>query len=329
DGVVSRRDFQNSAGPWLSVIFNGPAVLVVVDVQNDFISGSLALKSCEAGQDGAEVVPVINRALDRCASQLKTVVYSLDWHPDDHISFIDKCRTARALPRIQGEISAPMLALATRYGPVEQMLWPKHCVQNSHGAELHPLLKVTSNHIRVHKGTDPDIDSYSAFWDNGKRKRTDLFDQLHRLQVRDVFVCGLATDVCVGATATHSVEHGFRTALLEDASRGVSREGIVGIKSRLASINGLVVNSSQASGWRFMRRVSMAGAAVYAVCNARVRAAVYAVCNARVRAAVYAVCNARVRAAVYAVCNARVRAAVYAVCNARVRAAVYAVCNAR
>ncbi|KAG0715057.1 Nicotinamidase [Chionoecetes opilio] len=82
--------------------------------------------------------------------------------------------------------------------PMEQKLWPRHCVQNSWGAELHEDLKVVEDAILVYKGTDPDTDSYSVFWDNNKKFHTKLNEELKKRDVTDVFVCGVAYDVCVG-----------------------------------------------------------------------------------------------------------------------------------
>jgi len=121
---------------------------------------------------------------------------------------------------------------------VEQILWPKHCVQNHRGAELHKDLfilneNVKSEHlnkgtpvIRLQKGSDSTVDSYSAFWDNQKLSRTKLYEQLKQYNVTDVYVSGIATDVCVFATAKHSLEHEFRTYVIEDACRGVDQENI-------------------------------------------------------------------------------------------------------
>ena len=78
------------------------------------------------------------------------------------------------------------------------MLWPAHCVQDTLGADLHRDLIRIDNAIHVYKGTNPEIDSYSAFWDNMKLSKTSLDDQLRGRSVTDVYVVGLATDVCVG-----------------------------------------------------------------------------------------------------------------------------------
>lgn len=97
----------------------------------------------------------------------------------------------------------------------------------------------------MHKGTNPDIDSYSAFWDNNKMSQTSLSAQMKERKVTDLYVCGLAYDFCVGATANHSLEHGYRTILVDDASRGISVEQITETRNTLAGQNAVVVHSSQ------------------------------------------------------------------------------------
>ena len=82
----------------------------------------------------------------------------------------------------------------------EQILWPRHCVQQTWGAQLHHNLKLHANARRVYKGIHPDVDSYSAFFDNQKLSKTCLEEIIRKENVEDLFICGIATDVCVGNT---------------------------------------------------------------------------------------------------------------------------------
>ncbi len=173
--------------------------LILVDLQNDFCPGG-ALPV----PDGDRVVPVVNRLLPR----FDLVVATQDWHPPDHGSF-----AANHPGRKVGEV--------IDLGGLAQVLWPVHCVQNTPGAEFHPGLDRRRIERVFRKGTDPAIDSYSGLFDNGRRKATGLDDFLRERQVADVFVCGLATDYCVKATAMDAAALGFRTHLIEDACRGV------------------------------------------------------------------------------------------------------------
>ncbi len=173
--------------------------LIIVDVQNDFCpGGALAVPG------GDQVVPLINRLQPR----YDLVVATQDWHPADHGSF-----AVNHPGRTPGE----RIELAG----LPQVLWPVHCVQGTPGAEFHPALNLQRVARVFRKGTHPQIDSYSGFFDNGHRAATGLGEYLRQRGVKEVYVCGLATDYCVKWTALDAVELGFETFVLEDACRGV------------------------------------------------------------------------------------------------------------
>jgi len=173
--------------------------LIIVDVQNDFCSGG-ALPVPE----GDRVVEAINRMQPK----FDLVAATQDWHPTDHGSF------AANHP---GHSPGEQIELAG----LPQILWPVHCVQGTWGAELHAGLDRSRIARVFHKGTDPGVDSYSGFFDNGRRTSTGLGEYLKDQGVTDVYVCGLATDYCVKATALDAAASGFKTHLLEDGCRGV------------------------------------------------------------------------------------------------------------
>lgn len=176
------------------------AALILVDLQNDFCpGGALAVPSGDA------VIPVANQL----AARFATVVATQDWHPANHLSF-----AANHPGRNVGEI--------IDLEGLPQVLWPVHCVQHSHGAALVDTLDQDRIDRIFTKGTDPEIDSYSGFYDNGHRKRTGLADWLRAQGVDAVCVMGLATDYCVKYTALDAVGEGFRTYLIEDGCRGVN-----------------------------------------------------------------------------------------------------------
>ena len=156
--------------------------------------------------EGNQIVPLIN------SLQLRydLVVATQDWHPADHGSF-----AANHPGRAPGEL----IELAG----LPQVLWPVHCVQDTPGAEFHPVLNRDRIARVFRKGRDPQIDSYSGFFDNGHRASTGLGEFLRERDVKEVHVCGLATDYCVKWTALDAVALGFETCLLEDACRGVER----------------------------------------------------------------------------------------------------------
>lgn len=173
--------------------------LVIVDVQNDFCpGGALPVK------EGDRVVPVINRLVRR----FDRVAATQDWHPLEHLSF-----AANHPGRQPGEV--------IQLAGLEQVLWPVHCVQETPGADFHPDLDRSGIQAVFRKGVDPEVDSYSGFFDNGRRRSTGLEDYLRREGVEEVYVCGLATDYCVRWTALDAVRLGFRTWVIEDACRGV------------------------------------------------------------------------------------------------------------
>ncbi|MFZ2642107.1 MAG: bifunctional nicotinamidase/pyrazinamidase [Verrucomicrobiia bacterium] len=174
--------------------------LIVVDIQNDFLpGGALAVPGGDA------VIPVVNRL----QPAFPLVVATQDWHPANHSSFA----ASHAGKKVFEQIELNGLA---------QTLWPVHCVQHTPGAELAGTLSRDRIARVFPKGTDAGIDSYSGFFDNGHRKSTGLGEWLKAQGVAEVFVCGLATDYCVKFTALDAAEMGFKTHLIEDASRGVN-----------------------------------------------------------------------------------------------------------
>eukprot|EP00051_Salpingoeca_urceolata_P028113 m.485064 g.485064 ORF g.485064 m.485064 type:complete len:235 (-) comp23648_c0_seq1:178-882(-) len=199
--------------------------LVVVDVQNDFVSGSLALKECPAKQDGQAVVAAINHMRQACEWDL--LVLTMDWHPADHCSFAANVghQALSSLSPVKAADAKPFDTVVFADG-TEQVLWPNHCVQQSWGAELVEGLQVAESDVVIKKGQDSAVDSYSAFFDNARKSKTGLGDRLQAAAVTDVFVCGLAFDVCVKFTALDSLALGFNTFVVEDACRGVEQKNI-------------------------------------------------------------------------------------------------------
>jgi nicotinamidase/pyrazinamidase len=174
--------------------------LILVDLQNDFVPGGAL-----AVPEGDRVVPIANRLLGR----FDLVLATQDWHPPGHGSFAAS-HPGRGLYEVIDLNGLP------------QVLWPTHCVQGTPGAALVAGLDVSKVDRVFQKGTDPAIDSYSGFFDNGHRKATGLGDYLKQQGVKDVYVCGLATDYCVKFTALDARQLGFNVSLIEDASRGVN-----------------------------------------------------------------------------------------------------------
>lgn len=174
--------------------------LILVDIQNDFLPGGAL-----AVPEGDQVVPVANRLIEK----FDLVVATQDWHPADHGSFASQNAGAAVGDLID-------------LNGLPQIMWPDHCVQATCGAEFSGGLRMDDSIQVFTKGTDPSIDSYSGFFDNGHRKATGLGDALKSAEVSHVFVLGLATDYCVKFTALDAKQLGFKVTLVEDGCRGVN-----------------------------------------------------------------------------------------------------------
>ncbi|RLF89257.1 nicotinamidase [Thermococci archaeon] len=157
--------------------------LIVVDMQRDFMPGG-ALPVPE----GDKIIPKVNEYIKRFREKGALIVATRDWHPEDHISFKE------------------------RGGP-----WPKHCVQNTPGAEF--VVDLPEDAVIISKATDPEKEAYSGF------EGTNLAEILREKGVKKVYICGVATEYCVRATALDALKHGFEVYLLKDAVKGITPEG--------------------------------------------------------------------------------------------------------
>lgn len=174
--------------------------LILVDLQNDFMPGGPM-----GVAEGEQTVPIANELMKR----FDVVIATQDWHPANHGSFASQHQGKQ--PFEQGKL-----------GGLDQTLWPDHCVQGSVGSNFQQTLDTTRITKIFKKGTDPGVDSYSGFFDNGRKQDTGLADYLRARGVRRVFVMGLATDYCVKFTALDAADLGFDTVLVRDGCRGVN-----------------------------------------------------------------------------------------------------------
>lgn len=178
-------------------------VLLVIDVQNDFCPGGAL-----AVPHGDEVVPFINHL----SSQFQQAVLTQDWHPAGHCSF------ASSHP---GKL--PFASIRLAYGP--QTLWPDHCVQDSPGAQFHPGLQVHCAQLMIRKGFRPDIDAYSAFFDNDRTTPTGLAGYLRERGFERLVITGLATDYCVAYSALDAIRLGFQVRVALEGCRAIDNHG--------------------------------------------------------------------------------------------------------
>lgn len=179
------------------------SVLLVVDVQNDFCpGGALAVP-------GGDEVPAVISELSR---RFAHVILTQDWHPKGHLSF------ASSHPGAE-----PYSTIELPYGP--QVLWPDHCVQGTPGAEFHPDLKVERCELIIRKGHHPEIDSYSAFFENDQKTPTGLAGYLRERGLNRLSIVGLATDFCVAHSAIDARRLGFEATVIESACRAIDLNG--------------------------------------------------------------------------------------------------------
>ncbi len=179
------------------------AALVVVDVQNCFVTGgTLPVKG------GEEVVPVINKL----AEKFENVIVTQDWHTPGHTSFASSHAGKK-----------PFETIKLAYGT--QVLWPDHCVQGTEDAALHKDLKLPTAQLIIRKGFHKEVDSYSAFEEADRKTLTGLAGYLKARGIKSVYVTGLATDFCVAWTAMDARKAGFEVAVIEDATRAIDLNG--------------------------------------------------------------------------------------------------------
>lgn len=177
--------------------------LIVIDVQNDFCSGGAL-----AVPDGESVVAGINAVAD----EFSCVVLTQDWHPAEHSSFASS-----------HDGRAPYDLIEMPYGA--QVLWPDHCVQASRGGAFHADLNNARADLIIRKGTNPLIDSYSAFFENDKTTPTGLEGYLRTRGIKKLTMVGLATDFCVNFSAVDAARLGFDVRVDLELCRGIDLDG--------------------------------------------------------------------------------------------------------
>ena len=177
--------------------------LIVIDVQNDFCPG------------GALAVPqgdAVLRGINVLMPDFDAVVLTQDWHPAGHSSFASS-----------HDGKSPYELITMPYGP--QVLWPDHCIQGSIGAQFHADLQVDRADMIIRKGYNPDIDSYSAFFENDHRTPTGLDGYLRTRGIERLTMVGLALDFCVNFSAVDAAKLGFDVEVREDLCRAIDLDG--------------------------------------------------------------------------------------------------------
>lgn len=177
--------------------------LIVIDVQNDFCPGGQL-----AVADGDQIIPQINSLMN----DFQVCVFTQDWHPQNHSSFAEN-----------HESKDPFESIELPYGT--QVLWPVHCVQGTSGAAFHKDLNTDHADMIIRKGFRPEIDSYSAFFENDHTTPTGLEGYLKTRGIDTVTLVGLATDFCVNFSAVDAAALGFKVTAMEQACRAIDMDG--------------------------------------------------------------------------------------------------------
>jgi nicotinamidase/pyrazinamidase len=197
--------------------------LIIIDPQNDFMPGGpLEIPF------GNDIVPVINKF----QSFFDLIVATQDWHPREHKSFASNHFAGKPFEK------------KLMHG-ILQTLWPDHCIQGTKGAEFHKDLDTNRFAAIFRKGMDPEVDSYSGFYDNNHQLNTGLAGYLKDKGATEIFFCGLAADICVYYSILDSILEGFSATLIEDASKPLYPDKFDDIKCELAKVGVRILTSDK------------------------------------------------------------------------------------
>ena len=193
--------------------------LIVVDIQNDFCKGgSLEVAGAES------VIPFVNKLIKE--GKYDEVIFTQDFHPKEHKSFaVNNGQQVGEIIELNG---------------IQQVMWPEHCVQGTRGAEFHPDLERRFTTFIIKKGTNPEVDSYSAFYDNKGLINTGLADYLKTKNIRNVEIVGLALDYCVKYTCLDALKEQFNVKLHLKGSQAIDQSNVQNIVNELSS-KGVIV----------------------------------------------------------------------------------------
>jgi len=202
-GAVATYPLLSARELWAKLTPSETSVLLVVDVQNCFLPGGTL-----AVPNGDEIIPVINSL----GEKFQNVIFTQDWHTQDQVSF------ASNHPGKE-----PFETVELSYGT--QVLWPDHCVQDTHDARLASGLNIPHAQLIIRKGYHSEIDSYSAFVAADRKTKTGLTGYMKERGLQQVYVCGLATDFCVNWSAIDARQAGMDVWVIEDACRAIDLNG--------------------------------------------------------------------------------------------------------
>ncbi len=187
--------------------------LILIDIQNDFCEGgALAVK------EASQILPVAINAIKQFKKNRQQIIATLDWHPANHKSFASNNPDTEA--GTLGELNG-----------LPQVWWPDHCIQHTTGSELHQAIPQNAIDFLVYKGENPEVDSYSAFFDNGKRGATTLDTYLKSQNITHLVMMGLATDYCIKFSVLDALDLGYQVTVLTNGCRAVNLNSEDGYRS--------------------------------------------------------------------------------------------------
>ena len=175
--------------------------LIIVDVQFDFLEGG----ALEVAGASDIIIPVLD-----LSKKFQNIVLTQDWHPTGHKSFASSHN---------GKLPFQTIDWKGR----KEILWPDHCIQNTHGAEIHPKILDLNYSFLVRKGEDLEVDSYSCFFDNHKKNKTQLDQWLTQKEIKKITICGLATDFCVKNSVVDALNLGYEVRVFLKGTKPVNQ----------------------------------------------------------------------------------------------------------
>lgn len=198
------------------------SALLIIDMQYDFMSGgSLEVKNAN------DLIESINKLMKL---EWGLVVASKDWHPENHISFGSNHKGSTLFEEIELDNNT------------KQVMWPDHCIQGTAGAEIHHDIDSDSINAIVLKGENPNVDSYSAFYDNNHLEKTEMDGVLKEKDIESIYVVGLARDYCVRWTAIDGQKLGYKTYFIFDVTKPVNEDFDNQLLTELAENHVSIVN---------------------------------------------------------------------------------------
>jgi nicotinamidase/pyrazinamidase len=198
--------------------------LIITDIQNDFLPGGpLEVKH------GDEIIPPVNKL--QYSGYFDLIVATQDWHPPDHGSFASNHPGKEPFEE-------------TILDGLDQILWPDHCVQTTTGADFSTALDAKKIEAIFRKGMEKNIDTYSGFFDNGHKKDTGMAGYLRGRNIDEIYVTGLAGDICVLYTMRDAINLGFKTTLIKDCTRPIDEQRFLDGLRELKEKNAVIINSS-------------------------------------------------------------------------------------